>query len=107
MRARPFVQVYPTSQLNGWAYLTDAVAPPILRGCHGDERKIVEIYECDCDTRQSARPCCDACREGGYAPCVATTDRGLPRVIEVDEQDTDTDACDPAREIPTGEGVRV
>lgn len=68
MRARPFVQVYPTSQLNGWAYLTDAVAPPILRGCHGDERKIVEIYECE---------------------------------------DTDTDACDPAREVPSGEGVRV
>lgn len=55
MRARPFVQVYPTSQLNGWAYLTDAVAPSILRGCHGDERKIVEIYEEACDERGCGR----------------------------------------------------
>lgn len=29
---RPFLHVYPTSQLNGWAYLTDGICPSILRG---------------------------------------------------------------------------
>lgn len=42
---RPFLHVYPTSQLNGWAYLTDGICPSILRGGSVDEKKIVEVYE--------------------------------------------------------------
>ena len=29
---RPFLHVYPTSQLNGWAYLTDGICPAVCRG---------------------------------------------------------------------------
>lgn len=42
---RPFLHVYPTSQLNGWAYLTDGICPSILRGGSVDEKKIVEVHE--------------------------------------------------------------